>query len=117
MLRPDDARPGTVLCHGVFDLLHLGHIRHLKEARSLGDRLVVSITADRHVEQRKGKGRPQFSVEQRREALKLERGGDDAPSTGRRSQPPLALSQEETEMPLDPVKKPDMSKPPQSGRF
>ena len=70
MLRPDDARPGTVLCHGVFDLLHLGHIRHLKEARSLGDRLVVSITADRHVEQRKGKGRPQFSVEQRREALK-----------------------------------------------
>ena len=57
----------TVLAHGCFDLLHLGHIRHLQEARSLGDRLVVSITADRHVS--KGPGRPQFSAEQRREAL------------------------------------------------
>ena len=57
----------VVLGHGVFDLLHLGHIRHLKEARSLGDKLVVSITADHHVN--KGPGRPQFSAEQRREAL------------------------------------------------
>jgi rfaE bifunctional protein nucleotidyltransferase chain/domain len=57
----------TVLAHGCFDLLHLGHIRHLQEARSLGDRLVVSITADKHVN--KGHGRPQFSAEQRREAL------------------------------------------------
>ena len=57
----------TVLAHGCFDLLHLGHIRHLQEARSLGDRLVVSITADKHVS--KGPGRPQFSAEQRREAL------------------------------------------------
>jgi len=57
----------TVLCHGCFDYLHLGHIRHLKEARELGDRLVVSVTADRFV--RKGDGRPQFSAEQRREAL------------------------------------------------
>ncbi len=57
----------TVLAHGCFDLLHLGHIRHLQEARSLGDRLVVSITADKHVN--KGRDRPQFSAEQRREAL------------------------------------------------
>lgn len=57
----------TVLAHGCWDLLHLGHIRHLKEARELGDRLIVSITADRHVA--KGGGRPQFSAEQRREAL------------------------------------------------
>jgi rfaE bifunctional protein nucleotidyltransferase chain/domain len=57
----------TVLAHGCFDLLHLGHIRHLQEARALGDRLVVSITADKHVN--KGHGRPQFSAEQRREAL------------------------------------------------
>jgi rfaE bifunctional protein nucleotidyltransferase chain/domain len=57
----------TVLAHGCFDLLHLGHIRHLQEARALGDRLVVSITADKHVS--KGPGRPQFSAEQRREAL------------------------------------------------
>ena len=57
----------TVLAHGCFDHLHLGHIRHLKEARQLGERLVVSVTADRHI--RKGEWRPQFSAEQRREAL------------------------------------------------
>lgn len=59
----------VVLAHGCFDLLHLGHIRHLQEARSLGDKLVVSITADRHVKLHKGEGHPQFSTEQRREAL------------------------------------------------
>jgi rfaE bifunctional protein nucleotidyltransferase chain/domain len=57
-----------VLAHGCFDLLHLGHIRHLKEARSLGDKLVVSVTADKFVA--KGLGRPQFSAEQRAEALR-----------------------------------------------
>lgn len=57
----------TVLAHGCFDILHLGHIRHLEEARRLGDRLVVSVTSDRHVN--KGFGRPHFSAEQRREAL------------------------------------------------
>lgn len=49
----------VVLCHGVFDLLHLGHVRHLEEARSHGDMLVVTVTADRHVN--KGPGRPVFS--------------------------------------------------------
>ena len=58
----------TVLCHGCFDLLHLGHLRHLEEAAALGDRLVVSITADDHVN--KGHGRPHFHAEQRREALR-----------------------------------------------
>jgi len=57
----------TVLAHGVFDLLHLGHIRHLQEARKLGDRLVVSITDDEHVN--KGVGRPHFTSAQRAEAL------------------------------------------------
>ena len=57
----------TVLCHGVFDLLHLGHIRHLHEAKAFGDWLVVSLTADQHVN--KGTGRPQFTAQQRKEAL------------------------------------------------
>lgn len=39
----------VVLCHGVFDLLHRGHIEHLREAREFGDRLVVSMVADKHV--------------------------------------------------------------------
>ena len=39
----------VVLCHGVFDLLHAGHIHHLKLARNLGDRLVVSVVADKYL--------------------------------------------------------------------
>ena len=65
-----------MLCHGCFDLLHLGHIRHLQEARALGDRLIVSVTADRHVN--KGLGRPHFSENERVEALKALDCVDDA---------------------------------------
>lgn len=57
----------VVHCHGVFDLLHPGHIRHLQEAKSQGDRLVVSITPDRHVN--KGPGRPAFPENLRLEQL------------------------------------------------
>lgn len=45
-----------VLCHGTFDLLHLGHIEHLREASSLGDILIISVTSDAFVN--KGPGRP-----------------------------------------------------------
>ncbi|MHB2019351.1 MAG: PfkB family carbohydrate kinase [Candidatus Xenobia bacterium] len=48
----------VVLCHGVFDLLHPGHIQHLEEAASLGDVLVVTVTPDALVN--KGPGRPAF---------------------------------------------------------
>ena len=53
----------VVLCHGVFDLLHYGHIEHLAEAKSQGDILVVSVTAAEYVN--KGPGRPYFNDEQR----------------------------------------------------
>ena len=46
------------LCHGVFDLIHIGHINHLKKAKEFGDYLIVSITADDYVN--KGPGRPVF---------------------------------------------------------
>lgn len=49
----------VVLAHGCFDLLHLGHVRHLEEAASHGDMLVVTLTADPFVN--KGPGRPVFS--------------------------------------------------------
>lgn len=52
-----------VLCHGVFDLVHLGHVLHFEEAKKLGDVLVVSITASACV--RKGPGRPYFDDEMR----------------------------------------------------
>lgn len=48
-----------VHCHGTFDLLHAGHLIHFEEAKSLGDLLVVSITAADHVN--KGPGRPVFN--------------------------------------------------------
>jgi rfaE bifunctional protein nucleotidyltransferase chain/domain len=57
----------VALAHGVFDLLHLGHVRHLEEARSHGDMLVVTVTADRFVN--KGPGRPVFSEQLRAQML------------------------------------------------
>ena len=48
----------VVLCHGGFDLLHMGHVRHLEEARRGGDLLMVSVTEDRFVD--KGPDRPAF---------------------------------------------------------
>ncbi len=56
-----------VHCHGVFDLLHPGHIRHFKEAKRQGSKLVVSVTPDRFVN--KGPGRPVFSESLRTETL------------------------------------------------
>jgi rfaE bifunctional protein kinase chain/domain/rfaE bifunctional protein nucleotidyltransferase chain/domain len=56
-----------VHCHGVFDLLHVGHIKHFKEAKTFGDVLVVSITPDEFVN--KGPGRPAFTKSLRLEAL------------------------------------------------
>ena len=38
-----------VLCHGVFDLLHIGHIKHFQEAKKNGDILIVTLTADEYV--------------------------------------------------------------------
>ena len=56
-----------VHCHGVFDLLHIGHIKHFEEAKTFGDVLVVSITPDQFVN--KGPGRPAFSTSLRLESL------------------------------------------------
>ena len=60
-----NATPGvkTVLCHGVFDLVHPGHLEHLRQAKKWGDILVLSITADKFVN--KGPNRPYFSKDQR----------------------------------------------------
>jgi len=38
-----------VLCHGAFDLVHMGHLIHFEDARALGDLLVVTVTADKHI--------------------------------------------------------------------
>jgi rfaE bifunctional protein nucleotidyltransferase chain/domain len=57
----------VVHCHGCFDLLHVGHIKHLQAARRMGDALIVTVTPDRYVN--KGLGRPVFGENLRAEAL------------------------------------------------
>ena len=54
-------------CHGVFDLMHPGHVRHFHAAKALGDILIVTITPDNHVN--KGPGRPVFTEELRAESI------------------------------------------------
>lgn len=56
-----------VLCQGAFDLLHIGHVRHLEHAASLGDVLAVTVTADRFVD--RGPHRPAFHEGLRAEAV------------------------------------------------
>ena len=56
-----------VHCHGVFDLVHVGHIRHFTQAKKLGDLLVVTLTADEFVN--KGPHRPAFNQSLRAEMI------------------------------------------------
>lgn len=56
-----------VLCHGVFDILHYGHLKHFEQAKTYGDILVVSVTPDKFVN--KGPSRPAFNESVRLEML------------------------------------------------
>src|SRR5882724_1285957 len=58
-----------VFTNGVFDLLHVGHVRYLAEARALGDALVVAINSDRTVRELKGDKRPIMNEDERAEIL------------------------------------------------
>lgn len=58
-----------VFTNGVFDLLHVGHVRYLARARSLGDALAVGINSDRTVRELKGEGRPVIDEKERAEIL------------------------------------------------
>lgn len=58
-----------VFTNGVFDLLHVGHVRYLREARALGDALLVAINSDRSVRELKGPERPVFDETERAEIL------------------------------------------------
>lgn len=57
----------VVHCHGVFDLLHIGHIRYFEQARRMGDLLIVTLTPDQYVD--KGPHRPAFTQELRAESI------------------------------------------------
>src|SRR5437016_3745558 len=58
-----------VFTNGVFDILHVGHVRYLEEARALGNALVVAINSDRTVRELKGAGRPLMNEHERAEIL------------------------------------------------
>ena len=66
-LRADGRR--LVFTNGCFDLLHVGHVRYLSEARRLGDALLVAINSDRSVRALKGAGRPILGETERAEIL------------------------------------------------
>jgi len=79
LLLPDDAvawldrvKAGggrVVFTNGVFDLLHPGHVRYLRQARTLGDALVVGVNTDRSVRVIKGESRPVTPESERAEIL------------------------------------------------
>ena len=58
-----------VLTNGCFDLLHVGHVRYLEQARELGDFLAVAVNGDESVRTLKGPGRPLNSAADRAEVL------------------------------------------------
>ncbi len=58
-----------VFTNGCFDLLHLGHVRYLQEARSLGDFLILGLNSDESTRTLKGPGRPLVPEEERAEIL------------------------------------------------
>jgi len=58
-----------VFTNGVFDILHVGHVRYLEAARALGDALVVAINSDASVRALKGAGRPLMNESERAEIL------------------------------------------------
>ena len=68
--RKIQARGGNVVfTNGVFDLLHLGHVRYLQEARMLGHALIVAVNSDRSVRAIKGPERPMNPESERAEVL------------------------------------------------
>jgi rfaE bifunctional protein nucleotidyltransferase chain/domain len=58
-----------VLTNGNFDLLHVGHVRHLRGAKALGGKLVVAINSDESVRALKGDGRPVMPEQERAEIV------------------------------------------------
>jgi len=59
----------VVFTNGCFDILHAGHVGYLKEARQLGDRLIVAVNDDESVRRLKGDGRPVNSLDERMRVL------------------------------------------------
>lgn len=66
----------VALANGVFDLLHVGHVRYLEAARQLADRLVVAVNSDASTRACKGPGRPVIPQDERAELIRALRCAD-----------------------------------------
>jgi len=64
-----DAGQKIILANGCFDLLHVGHVRYLRAAKSLGGKLVVAVNSDSSARALKGEGRPRIPEAERAEIL------------------------------------------------
>lgn len=64
-----EAGKKLVFTNGVFDILHVGHVRYLNQARELGDAVIVAVNSDRSVRELKGEGRPLVNQSDRAEIL------------------------------------------------
>jgi D-glycero-beta-D-manno-heptose 1-phosphate adenylyltransferase len=86
-------RPGTrvVLANGLFDLLHVGHVRYLKAARSLGTVLVVAVNDDRSARRLRGPGRPIVAAADRARLVAGLEGVDYVVLFGSRTVTPLLV--------------------------
>lgn len=58
-----------VLVGGCFDILHIGHVKFLKKARSFGDYLIVLLESDENIKELKGNNRPFHNLKERKETL------------------------------------------------
>ena len=58
-----------ILTNGIFDLLHVGHVRYLRGAKELGGKVVVAVNSDSSARALKGEGRPHTSEQERAEVL------------------------------------------------
>jgi rfaE bifunctional protein nucleotidyltransferase chain/domain len=67
--RDKKAGKRVIFTNGCFDILHAGHIRYLREARALGDVLILAVNSDASARRLKGEGRPYTSQDERLEIL------------------------------------------------
>ena len=69
LTRSPAERAGLVLANGIFDLLHVGHVRYLQAARAAGGRLLVALNSDESARRLKGEGRPLIPLAERLELV------------------------------------------------
>jgi D-glycero-beta-D-manno-heptose 1-phosphate adenylyltransferase len=84
-------RPRVVLANGLFDLLHVGHVRYLRAARALGEILVVAVNDDRSARRLRGPGRPLVPAADRARIVAALAGVDAVVLFGSRTVAPLIV--------------------------